>query len=271
MRDEPAVLEASGHPPHHARLRGGQARRETRRHRERWGALPPGFGDGRISPPYRAPRRHDREEPRWLVPARGHRCLDGDDSCSARQRLASLGFLIDALMRNRPEAIVFLLRLVAVVIESSCQRLLTAPRRGGKEHEMTITIQSEGRRHYLVGNTFPIKDSIRSAGCKWDGVRKAWWTGKLETAEQLLASLKASPAEGSSETKKDAPGEEAIVAGRAKYKGKTYYLAGREVRGRTVYDTTVDAVTSRDGSKRLLISRDGSLQFWASSSEVTVE
>lgn len=52
---------------------------------------------------------------------------------------------------------------------------------------MTITIQSEGRRHYLTGNTYPIKDAIRSAGCKWDRDRGAWWTGKREVAEALVS------------------------------------------------------------------------------------
>ncbi len=54
---------------------------------------------------------------------------------------------------------------------------------------MTISITSEGRRHYLVGDTYPIKGAIRSAGCKWDPERKAWWTGKRETAESIVASV----------------------------------------------------------------------------------
>ncbi len=53
----------------------------------------------------------------------------------------------------------------------------------------TITIQSEGRRHYLVGDTYPIKNAIRGAGCNWDRDRGAWWTGKREVAEQLVAGV----------------------------------------------------------------------------------
>lgn len=52
-----------------------------------------------------------------------------------------------------------------------------------------ITISSEGRRHYIVGNTYPIKSAIKSAGCKWDRDRGAWWTGKREVAESLIASV----------------------------------------------------------------------------------
>lgn len=53
----------------------------------------------------------------------------------------------------------------------------------------TITIQSEGRRHYLIGDTYPIKNAIRGAGCNWDRDRGAWWTGKREVAEQLVAGV----------------------------------------------------------------------------------
>lgn len=52
-----------------------------------------------------------------------------------------------------------------------------------------ITIQSEGRRHYLVGDTYPIRSAIRNAGCKWDSDRRAWWTGKLETAQKLVGKV----------------------------------------------------------------------------------
>lgn len=54
---------------------------------------------------------------------------------------------------------------------------------------MSITIQSEGRRHYLTGDTYPIKTAIRNAGCNWDRDRGAWWTGKREVAEGLIAGL----------------------------------------------------------------------------------
>jgi hypothetical protein len=136
-----------------------------------------------------------------------------------------------------------------------------------------ITIQSEGRRHYLIGNTYPLKDQIRGAGCKWDGDRKAWWTGKRDVAEQLAgaaagsASTETTP---SSEPKRDAPGDAGIVAGKATYKGKSYYVAGRIDRGRTHYDDRVEAVSSRDGSRLLLLFRDGSSQFWADRAGVQV-
>ena len=69
-----------------------------------------------------------------------------------------------------------------------------------------------------------------------------------------------------------APGLDAVVAGRATYRGKTYYLAGREIRsGRHWRDDRVEPVTTRDGSRVLLYFRDGSAQFWAPRAEVAVD
>lgn len=111
---------------------------------------------------------------------------------------------------------------------------------------MTITIQSEGRRHYLIGDTYPIKDAIRAAGCRFDGARKAWWTGKREVAESLLSAVQA--------------GEVKIVAGFAKLPNGTWGVrvpassatpgAKVEVDGKygrkTV--TIAEVVEARDGS-----------------------
>jgi hypothetical protein len=134
---------------------------------------------------------------------------------------------------------------------------------------MAIEIRSEGRRHYLVGDTYPIRAQIKEAGCRWDPERKAWYSGKRETAEAAAATAAAQSPQQASQPQ--APGEDAIVAGRARYKGRTYYLAGRLVRGRTQYDDTVATVGSRDGSRVLLYFRDGSSQFWARWDQIVTE
>lgn len=54
---------------------------------------------------------------------------------------------------------------------------------------MTIQIETRGRRHYLVGDTYPVRAAVKAAGCKWDGDARAWWTGKRETAERLVADV----------------------------------------------------------------------------------
>lgn len=126
---------------------------------------------------------------------------------------------------------------------------------------MSITLQTEGRRVYAIGNTFALKDAIRAAGGHWDDGRKAWWVGVANRTvlERAVATL-ASPSEQPS---REAPGAEALVAGKATYKGKTYYLAGRIERGRTHRDDRVAPIHSGDGRKVLLYSLDGSIKFWA--------
>lgn len=131
---------------------------------------------------------------------------------------------------------------------------------------MTIQIDSRGRRHYLIGNTFPIKNAIKAAGCRWDPEAKAWWTGKRETADALVSQLVSKAAK----PKREAPGPDAAVAGRCTYKGHTYYLAGRVQRGRTAWGDDVAAITTRDGEAYLLYFRDGSSSFWAESPEVQI-
>lgn len=132
-----------------------------------------------------------------------------------------------------------------------------------------ITLEAQGRRIYVRGNTFPIKDSLRAVGAKWDPEAKAWWagSGKRGDLEALVAKIGTRSAEG----EREAPGDGATVAGRATYKGKTYYVAGRLERGRTHYEDRVRSIESRDGSRVLLHFRDGSRSFWAARAEVDVQ
>src|SRR3990167_10623125 len=144
-----------------------------------------------------------------------------------------------------------------------------------KVNIMSITLQIEGRRTYIIGNTYPIRDRIKALGAHWDGDRRAWWTSKRAEAEQLVAQLNEQPpeqpaAQNDSGSKAPRDGENSVVAGRATYKGKTYYVAGRAERGRTHYDDGVRALQTQDGAKFLLYFRDGSSQFWASRAEVQI-
>lgn len=56
---------------------------------------------------------------------------------------------------------------------------------------MTIQIETRGRRHYVLGNTYPIRAELRAAGCKWDPDVKAWYSGKRETVERFAARVSA--------------------------------------------------------------------------------
>ena len=142
-----------------------------------------------------------------------------------------------------------------------------------------LSIRSEGQRHYVVGDTYPVKDLLRAAGLKWDAQEKAWYSGRREVANAALAAAAGANGSaanvavgGNGAAKQDhpAPGIAAVVAGRATYKGRTYYVAGRERRGRTRYDDSVVQVESRDGSRVLLYFRDGSSQFWADRGAVEI-
>lgn len=106
---------------------------------------------------------------------------------------------------------------------------------------MNITITQDGRRVYFSGNTYPHRAAISAIGAHWDGDRKAWWTAKKAAAEALVAQISAVDAEVAGPEKKevDVPGDGATVAGRAEYKGKAYFIAGRVERGRTSYDDKV--------------------------------
>lgn len=131
-------------------------------------------------------------------------------------------------------------------------------------------VESEGRRHYIVGgNTYPHRERI-GAVCQFDG--KLWWTGKAAAAAALVAELNALPAteeapaspgaanEGSART---VPGDEATVAGRAQYKGRSYFLAGKVERSGTRAPDAVELITTRDGLRVLLYFVNGLGQFWA--------
>lgn len=55
---------------------------------------------------------------------------------------------------------------------------------------MTIVLDTVGRRIYLRGDTYPMRDRIRAIGGHWDAAEKAWWigAGKREAAEALVSA-----------------------------------------------------------------------------------
>lgn len=98
---------------------------------------------------------------------------------------------------------------------------------------MTITIETRGRRHYLIGDTFPIKGAIKSAGCKWDPDAKAWYTGKRETADALVAQVAAGAVQATASYRKLPDGSWGIL-----------------VPGTATVGATVAVVTKAGGSKQ---------------------
>lgn len=121
------------------------------------------------------------------------------------------------------------------------------------------TVEKSGRRYYIRDLPYSAREAAKSRGARWDPDAKCWWTGSHDVAQAIVDSLGSEAAPHNSK----APGDDAIVSGRAGYKGRTYYVAGKVDRGRTRWDDRVSHVMSRDGSRILLYYRDGSSQFWA--------
>lgn len=116
---------------------------------------------------------------------------------------------------------------------------------------MSITLQREKTRIYLVGNTYPVKAEIKALGGHWDGDRKAWWVGtaKASEAEALVAQLAGN---GSATATAATPkvSDDSKLVGKAKYQGRTYYVLWM---GRC----------SSGAEKAHLTVLDGSIDFWA--------
>lgn len=112
-----------------------------------------------------------------------------------------------------------------------------------------ITLQPVGARIYIAGNTYPLKDAIKSCGGHWDGDRKQWWVGQAKQAD-IARVVEQSDSQGpaaSQDRRSDTPDQAARVKARATYKGKDYYVLAE----------------TRDGAKLLLAARNGQFQFWA--------
>lgn len=106
-----------------------------------------------------------------------------------------------------------------------------------------IDTETTGRRIYITGNTFNIKDEIKRIGGKWDADRRAWWVGTARAAEveRLLAADELPP---------EKP-DDVVVTGKARYKGRSYFVRGA-------------GTDKTNGNTRLrLTSLDAKVDFWA--------
>jgi hypothetical protein len=112
-----------------------------------------------------------------------------------------------------------------------------------------LRVERVGQRAYVVGDSFAIKDQLKSAGCHWDGDRRQWWIGATKAAavETIVAAAGTAPATDAAA--KGVPDDTRLVA-KAKYKGRTYYCpwVGQ---------------TKSGEYKARLVTLDGSLDFWA--------
>jgi hypothetical protein len=137
-----------------------------------------------------------------------------------------------------------------------------------REREMTITVSAEGRRHYLQGDTYPLRKRIKEAGGHWDADRRAWWIADATKAEQLAASAAAADADAGD-------GDATIVAARVRYNGRLYYWVGRAPlavrRGLDRRGLAAEGIQTQDGLRLKLAFKSGAKTFWAPRDDVFLE
>jgi hypothetical protein len=89
---------------------------------------------------------------------------------------------------------------------------------------MSVTIDKQGQRIYLTGDTYAIRDRIKALGGHWDGEKRAWWVGAAKEcqARKLVESL---PAMASPDQPKPKQFPDDIrLTGKGIYKGRNYFL-----------------------------------------------
>lgn len=84
---------------------------------------------------------------------------------------------------------------------------------------MSIGLEEAGSRIYITGESYGIKDRLKNAGCHWDADRRQWWIGKAKRAE--IDSIVKSA--GTTHPKTESPNEIKVI-GKARYKGRSYYI-----------------------------------------------
>jgi hypothetical protein len=110
----------------------------------------------------------------------------------------------------------------------------------------TVSLGTEvvGKRVYVTGNSYPVKDRLKAAGCHWDGDRRQWWIGlgKEAAIAAIVGGL------NGTEVKEDSS---RAVYGKVRYKDRSYYVIG---------------TSSREALRLRLTVLDGSLDFWVDES-----
>jgi hypothetical protein len=120
-----------------------------------------------------------------------------------------------------------------------------------------VTLDNRGSRIYLRGDTYPVKDRIKSMGGHWDPDERAWWVGKAKLSD---AQAFCGSGQGSTTTtvQSDTVTDETVIRGKATYKGRAGYLV------------LWTGTTSRGEAVKLAF-RDGSKVFWADRAEVQID
>lgn len=111
------------------------------------------------------------------------------------------------------------------------------------------TLEKIGRRWFVRGDSYSLKDMLKDNGCKWDGEERAWYTGSKEVAEKLV-SLFENAGDKKSERTEISEGLDTEVQGKLKYKGGVYYFSW-------------EGQTKSGIRKAKVVTMDGTKSFWA--------
>ncbi len=84
-----------------------------------------------------------------------------------------------------------------------------------------IATEKVGTRVYVTGNSYAVKDQLKSAGCHWDGDRRQWWIGAVKA--DLIATIVGQISSQPVAPAQPADTDSIRLVGKAKYKGKMYY------------------------------------------------
>lgn len=113
----------------------------------------------------------------------------------------------------------------------------------------SVSIEVVGARLYAVGNTYCIKGRLKATGCHWDATRKQWWIGKAKRAklEEVINTVNSAGSAGVSVEYANATAEELgnkPCSGRVTYKGRQYFVVGRDYEKDKLHLTIMDCSIS---------------------------
>ena len=121
-----------------------------------------------------------------------------------------------------------------------------------------ITIEKTGRRYYLQGNTYPIKDQLRAAGAHWDREERAWWTSREDVAQAAVQAAEKEIKEAATAARyvKLADGSWGAVVPSAVGLGPGSTIKVRKASGEIKEETVGEVLSSSEGGEsRVTLAR----------------